>query len=91
MASMQSRWFIAAGKEPIKAVLNFGFLADEKTVKSVVEYIILTYGLLIPLFFIALVYWRKYALVGLAFILPFVFAFSIKRLGSVDAHRHLAQ
>ena len=78
MASMQSRWFIAAGKEPIKAVLNFGFLADEKTVKSVVEYIILTYGLLIPLFFIALVYWRKYALVGLAFILPFVFAFSIK-------------
>ena len=79
LASMQSRWFIAAGKEPIKATFHFGFLAaNGKSVKDVAEYIILTYGILIPLFFVSLFYWRKYALVGLAFFLPFVFAFTIQ-------------
>ena len=77
IASMQSRWFISPGKDPIHAEIFFGFLADEKSIKGVVKYILLTYGFLVPLFLLSLIYWKKYALLGMALFFPFLFAFTI--------------
>lgn len=78
IASLQSRWFIAPGKAPISPHFVFGFLANEKSLSSAAIYIFQAYGLLIPLFVASLFYWRKYAAIGLAFAVPFVFAFTVQ-------------
>ncbi len=78
LASLQSRWFIAADKAPIAMRFVFGFLADEKSLTGVASYILQAYGLLLPLFIAAVFYWRKYAPIALAFSLPFIFAFTVQ-------------
>ena len=78
LGAIQSSWFVAAGKTPISPHLAFGFLAEQKTIGGVVSYILQAYGLLIPLFIASLFYWRKYAALGLAFAMPFIFAFTIQ-------------
>ena len=78
LASIQSSWFVAAGKTPISPHFAFGFLSEPKTLTGAISYILQAYGLLIPLFIAALIYWRKYAPLGLAFSLPFIFAFTVQ-------------
>ena len=78
LAAIQSSWFVAAGKTPISPHLAFGFLAEQKTIGGAISYILQAYGLLIPLFIASLFYWRKYAMLGLAFAMPFIFSFTIQ-------------
>ena len=78
LASIQSRWFIHPGKSPLNASLVFGFLAENKSVGGVASYIFQVYGVMLPLFLISVVYWRKYAALSFAISLPFIFAFSVQ-------------
>ena len=78
LASLQSRWFIAPGKNPIALRFVFGFLSNEKSLTGAASYIVQAYGLLIPLFVASLFYWRRYAAIGLAFAVPFIFAFTVQ-------------
>ena len=78
LGSLQSHWFIAANKEPIKATFNFGFLANEKTIPSVTSFILQAYGLLIPLFIIAAIYFRKNYFIAISISIPFIFSFFVQ-------------
>jgi hypothetical protein len=78
LASLQARWFISAGKTPVSARFVFGFLAEQRTLAGAASYIFQAFGLLIPLFIASLFYWRKHAAIGLAFAMPFIFAFTVQ-------------
>ena len=78
LAVIQSKWFISPEKTPVQARFVFGFLAADKSILGVLKYILKAYGLLIPLFILSLIYFRKYAFLGLAFAFPFIFAFTVQ-------------
>lgn len=74
LASIQSSWFVAAGKTPISPHLAFGFPSKPKTVGGTIFYI---FGgslwLIDSAFHCLFVHWRKYAALS-AFAMPFIFA-----------------
>ena len=78
LATIQSRWFINPGKSPLSASFVFGFLAEKKSIGGVASYIWQAYGVLLPLFLISVIYWRKYAAIAFAISLPFIFAFTVQ-------------
>ena len=78
LTSIQTRWFIDPSRNPFSMRIFIGFLAEKKDITGIIGYIIQAFGLLIPFFIASIIYHRKYFILGLAFTLPFVFAFTIQ-------------
>ncbi len=78
LAQIQSAAFLAAGKSPVSATFIFGFLAEPRTLGGAISYVLQAFGLMLPLFIAAVIYFRRHALIWLAFALPMIFAFTVQ-------------
>lgn len=78
LSTLQSKAFLAVGKSPVSLTFTFGFLAEQKNLAGVISYIWQAFGVIFPLFFASLFYFRKQARLAWAFLLPTVFAFAVQ-------------
>lgn len=75
LAKLQSAYFIGLENNPVNIKYFFGFLAQEKTIAGVAEYIFQAFGLLLPLFILSVIFLKDIRKYALGFIAPFAFGF----------------